>query len=635
MTKLFLLLLALMLIILPSAALKTLVLANGVDEWPMFHHDLANTGYTTSSGPSTNETLWVYSTYDPVMCSPAISGGYIYFGGSFGNFYCLDADTGAAIWSNPANDAIYSSPAVADGKVYFGSNDGEIYCLNATDGTYVWSYPTGDAMDGKPKVAGGYLYIVSSATGTLFCLDASTGTQAWNATDITGSPAIVGDCLYVGAGTIPFYKLNCLNATDGSLIWSYWANDMVTCSPAVADGLVYFGCWDGSVYCVNASTGEYPPVWSYWAGTAFLSSPAVAGGLVYIGSNDYIVYCLNGTTGTCSWVYSTGGMVCSAPAVNNEYVYVNTYEIMYCLNASTGTQVWYSEIPGWAGSPAIANGKVYAGSVGNSMYCFGESAPSTWSLTVSSDHGTPNPSVGEHFYNDSDTVECNVTSPVTESGHTWNCTGWTGTGSVPSSGSSTDVSFSITENSTILWNWEEIVPVVVVFNCNGLGDNVAGPILAVDGTNYTATNLPTTFYWVNSTLHTFRFYSPISAGVGQQYMWNSTSGLSDQRVGSINATVDGNVSASYTWTSAPITPDQWAFEVVFGMFRWIFVLAMLVVILVVAMRGFEFAIVAALISVFMAITYLAFLTVQYDLICALLFIGVAMVIAVKMVMDET
>jgi len=77
-----------------------------------------------------------------------------------------------------------------------------------------------------------------------------------------------------------------------------------------------------------------------------------------------------------------------------------------------------------------------------------------YTLTVYSAHDSPVPSVGSHTYFDGDSVTCSVTSPVTEDSIVWICTGWTGTGSVPSSGSGKSTTFTITQNSTITWNWQ-------------------------------------------------------------------------------------------------------------------------------------------------------------------------------------
>ena len=52
-------------------------------------------------------------------------------------------------------------------------------------------------------------------------------------------------------------------------------------------------------------------------------------------------------------------------------------------------------------------------------------------------------------------IICKVTSPVTEGSKVYNCTGWTGTGSVPPGGEGTDVTFPITQESTLIWNWNQ------------------------------------------------------------------------------------------------------------------------------------------------------------------------------------
>src|SRR3990170_972444 len=76
-----------------------------------------------------------------------------------------------------------------------------------------------------------------------------------------------------------------------------------------------------------------------------------------------------------------------------------------------------------------------------------------YSLTVATSHGSPSPSVGVHIYDSGTSVTCNVSSPVIEGSTVWTCTGWTGTGSVPSSGSGVSTTFPIAQNSSITWNW--------------------------------------------------------------------------------------------------------------------------------------------------------------------------------------
>jgi len=77
------------------------------------------------------------------------------------------------------------------------------------------------------------------------------------------------------------------------------------------------------------------------------------------------------------------------------------------------------------------------------------------SLTVISPYDAPVPPVGVTYYGKDASVSASVTSPDTNapSGTRYVCTGWTGTGSVPSSGTGTSVNFIINQNSTLTWTW--------------------------------------------------------------------------------------------------------------------------------------------------------------------------------------
>ncbi len=95
-------------------------------------------------------------------------------------------------------------------------------------------------------------------------------------------------------------------------------------SPAVVDGKVYVGSFDGNVYALDASTGT--PIWNYTTGYEVWSSPAVADGKVYIGSMDYKIYALDASTGTLLWNYVTSGAVFSSHAVADGMVYIVSWD---------------------------------------------------------------------------------------------------------------------------------------------------------------------------------------------------------------------------------------------------------------------------------------------------------------------
>jgi peroxiredoxin len=100
----------------------------------------------------------------------------------------------------------------------------------------------------------------------------------------------------------------------------------------------------------------------------------------------------------------------------------------------------------WAGSDPVGPSSVLIGEINSLMSV-------SLKLTVASAHDSPSPGVGDSFYASGSSVTCGVTSPVVEGGVSYTCTGWTGTGSVPSSGAVTSTTFTITADSSITWNW--------------------------------------------------------------------------------------------------------------------------------------------------------------------------------------
>ena len=261
--------------------------------WPMFRHDLYHNGYSTSTGPNTNATLWEYTTGDYVASSPAVADGKVYIGSDDYKVYCLDAFNGSKIWDYTTDRGDWSSPAVSDGKVYIGSYDHKVYCLNAANGSKIWDYTTDGGVDSSPAVADGKVYI-GSGDYKVYCLDAANGSKIWEYTTgypVGSSPAVADGKVYIGSAD---KKVYCLDAASGSKIWEYITAGAVYSSPAVADGKVYISSQECNLYCLDATSGS--KIWNYTKsyGVLLWSSPAVADGKVYIGSADGKVYCFGG-----------------------------------------------------------------------------------------------------------------------------------------------------------------------------------------------------------------------------------------------------------------------------------------------------------------------------------------------------
>lgn len=85
--------------------------------------------------------------------------------------------------------------------------------------------------------------------------------------------------------------------------------DYIDTAPAVANGVVYLGSGDHSLYAYPASgcgQAVCSPLWSAMTGNAIDSSPIVANGVVYIGSADRNLYAFKASgcgLRQCSWLW--------------------------------------------------------------------------------------------------------------------------------------------------------------------------------------------------------------------------------------------------------------------------------------------------------------------------------------------
>src|SRR5438093_9008708 len=139
----------------------------------------------------------------------------------------------------------------------------------------------------------------------------------------------------------------------------------VSASPSVVDGVVYVGAWNGTMYALDAFSGQ--PLWTFSINDpnpgdrggfpGIQASATVVDGVVYFGAADANVYALDALTGALKWKHSIGkpdtsvegAHVWSSPAVSNGKVYVGKSShrdapcvrgAVIALDAATGAEVW-------------------------------------------------------------------------------------------------------------------------------------------------------------------------------------------------------------------------------------------------------------------------------------------------------
>jgi len=213
-----------------------------------------------------------------------------------------------------------------------------------------------------------HLY-VGTMDGTVYCLNAADGTIIWSYHTngfIRSSPAVADNKVYIGSAD---YHLYCLDAATGTLLWSYKTGYPIYSSPTVFEDKVYIGSNDGKLYCINATTGLEQ--WSVSTGCFIHTTPVVVDDSVYVASGNTYVYCYQKDTGVLLWQYLTGGAILASPTVSDGYVYVgSTNGHLYCLQATTGALLWdYATFGAVISSPAVCDSSVYVCSAGGQISC--------------------------------------------------------------------------------------------------------------------------------------------------------------------------------------------------------------------------------------------------------------------------
>lgn len=133
------------------------------------------------------------------------------------------------------------------------------------------------------------------------------------------------------------------NAANLRVLWTHQSGSQITTEPVIANGLIYWGSWDGLEHATNPSTGV--DVWTSNVGHSKVCSP----------------YSPQGVFATATIASE------SINGVNTSVLYVNGGDDqLYALNANSGTVIWHTSlgVPPAVflyGSPTVYNGSIYVG----------------------------------------------------------------------------------------------------------------------------------------------------------------------------------------------------------------------------------------------------------------------------------
>lgn len=256
-------------------------------------------------------------------------------------------------WSNPAY-----GEAGGQKQVIFPGGDGWIYSYD-TDGKLIWKFDCNPKdskyeLSGKgtrsdfiatPVVYKGRVYIGvgqdpehETGVGHLWCIDMTKGK---NGADV--SPELVTDNTVwppktkknPNDATIWHYGGTITDAKERAKLRrnNYFGRTMSTC--AIKDGLLYVGEILGVLHCLDAETGK--AYWSHDTRAPIWGSAYVADGKVYLGTNDGTVWVFaQGKQKKILAQNDMGTAVAATPAAANGTLFVMTANKIYAIAAGAG-----------------------------------------------------------------------------------------------------------------------------------------------------------------------------------------------------------------------------------------------------------------------------------------------------------
>jgi len=216
----------------------------------------------------------------------------------------------------------------------------------------------------------------SAETGGLLWEYQATG-AANSKKGIWSCPAFHEGRLYFGAYNGTIY---CLDAESGAEIWTHPDGEWVGASPLIVPkhGLVYFGVeyvrpWaQGSIAAFDMNTGE--KVWEHQVKKLQHGSPGYweRGDLVLWGSADHEMLALDARTGTIAWRFKTRRSVKYAPAVDEARgltAFASFDKSIYILDVATGNKrgEWQTGEICYT-TPLFAGNKLFCGSGDRHLY---------------------------------------------------------------------------------------------------------------------------------------------------------------------------------------------------------------------------------------------------------------------------
>jgi len=363
------------------------------DPWPMWQRTPARLGRTSVIGPQTSHIRWAVQYAnggDGGAASATMDANGRIFVAGVGVLTCVDSTTREIVWQFDTQSDSISDPTIWNGRVLFGTPYGDFHCLNAETGEAVWSFPApgthfGQAVD--DSLPGGVVYFAAAQVDLLYARRVDDGSEVWTVPtiEVEFSPVsldLVGRLFFGGLSNVAAAH----EAADGQALWvgpTGWHLHVVP----VDGGRVYTSSFGGPLHCLDVETGEV--IWTFEDVVTNVGAIAIGhDGAVYIAeatsTGDLIAVSVDGQE---LWRYDVDQQVVIPPIVAGDgTIYMGSLlspnQGKVHAVRSDGTALWVKDMPDfvWASPMLAPDGTLYVVCRDAFLYAFRDPAKGDVSL---------------------------------------------------------------------------------------------------------------------------------------------------------------------------------------------------------------------------------------------------------------
>ncbi len=316
--------------------------------WASFRHGPAQQGVAKTTLSKQPELKWELKSRDGWVATCAIVGDHVYAPALQGFLYCLDRATGKEIWKYRSIDdpdekkfapGFKAAPLVTASAVYVGDEDGILHAVDRKTGKRLWKFVSDAEIAGGVAKYGNELLLASHDSKLYGISEAGKETWSFQTDDmINCSPAVAENFTFLsGCDT----QLRVIDLKTHKEVRNVPLESQLIASPAIMGNLLYVGSHAGELVSVNWKTGEIE--WRYVGDREmpYHSSAAVTKDLVLVGNHDKLMHAVDRKTGKSRWTFPTKARIESSPAIVDDRVFFGSGDgNIYGLSLADGTEVW-------------------------------------------------------------------------------------------------------------------------------------------------------------------------------------------------------------------------------------------------------------------------------------------------------